>query len=156
LTFFSKFAKLNIFSPNQNMMNTNKLLVGALIGGVAYFLIGWILYGMVFMDTMAKMMPKMADIQREPDMIAMIIGNLVAGFLLAYIFEKWAGIRTFMGGLVAGATIGFLIAFGYDSVMHGTTNLMNWGAVILDSVIYTVMSGLAGGLIGWWLGYKRA
>ena len=25
-------------------MNTNKLLIGALLGGVAYFLLGWLLY----------------------------------------------------------------------------------------------------------------
>ena len=139
-------------------MNTNKLLIGALLGGVAYFLLGWLLYGMLFMDTMASMMPNMASIQRteaDMDWVPMIIGNLVAGFLLAYIFEKWASIRSFMGGLVAGATLGFLIAFGYDSIMHGVTNLMTWGGVILDSVIYAVMSGLAGGVIGWWLGYNR-
>ena len=139
-------------------MNTNKLLVGALLGGVAYFLLGWVLYGMLFAETMASMMPGMATVQRaeaDVNMVAMVVGNLVAGLLLAYIFEKWAAVRTFMGGLVAGATVGFLVAFGYDSVLHGVTTMATWSGVILDSVIYAVMSGVAGGLIGWWLGYNR-
>ncbi len=153
----TNFAKLNhIFSLKQNAMNTNKLLVGALLGGVAFFLSGWVLYEMVFKSILASMMTTIEGVNKSaPDMVAMIVGNLVFGLLFAYIFEKWAGIRTFMGGLVAGATIGFLIAFGYDSIMHGLTNLMSWGGVVLDSVIYAVMGGLAGGLIGWWLGYNR-
>ncbi|MBK9015068.1 MAG: hypothetical protein IPM82_13920 [Saprospiraceae bacterium] len=153
------FAKLNhIFSLKQNAMNTNKLLIGALLGGVAYFLLGWVLYGMLFMDTIASMMPGMAAVQRsdaDMDMVAMIIGNLSFGLLLAYIFEKWAGIRSFIGGLVAGATVGFLLAFGYDCILHGTTTMCSWNGVILDSVIFAVISGLAGGLIGWWLGYNQ-
>ncbi|MBI5917652.1 MAG: hypothetical protein HY842_19960 [Bacteroidetes bacterium] len=139
-------------------MNTNKLLVGALLGGVAYFLLGWVLYGMLFAETLASMMPGMAAVQRaqaDMDMVAMIVGNLVFGLLLAYIFEKWAGVRSFMGGMVAGATVGFLVALGYDSIMHGVTTMCSWGGVILDSVIFAVMSGVAGGLIGWWLGYNR-
>ncbi len=139
-------------------MNTNKLLVGALLGGVAYFILGWLLYGMLFKATFAKMCPNFAAVERaeaDMDMVAMIIGNLVAGLLLAYIFEKWANIRSFMGGLTAGATIGFLIALGYDSVLHGVTTLFSWSCVCFDAVIYAVISGLAGGLIGWWLGYNR-
>ena len=139
-------------------MDTKKLSLGALAGGLTYFLSGWLLYGILFANMLGSVIPGMKAIERQsgPDMVAMLIGNLVAGFLLAYIFEKWAGIRTFMGGAIAGATIGFLVALGYDSVMHGTTTLMTWGGVVLDSIIYAVMSGLAGGVAGWVLGYKRA
>ena len=139
-------------------MNTNKLLVGALLGGVAFFLLGWLFYGMLFTDTLASLMPEMAKIQRpgaEIDMVPMILGNLTTGLLFAYIFERWASVRSFMGGLVAGATIGFMLAFSVDCIWHATTNLMTWSGVILDSVIFTVMCGLAGGVIGWWLGYNR-
>lgn len=140
-------------------MNTNKLLVGSLLGGVAYFLLGWVLYGIIFKSTMESMMSSSASSvmksDADMDFVALIIGNLVAGFLLAYIFEKWASIRTFKGGLIGGAVLGFLIALSYDSVMLATTTLMTWGGVILDSVIYAIMGGLAGGVIGWWLGYKR-
>ncbi len=139
-------------------MNTNKLLIGTLIGGVAFFALGAILYGMLLKNTMAEMMPGAAGVMRadaDMNMVAMIVGNLAAAFLLAYIFERWAGIRSFMGGMVAGATIAGLIALSYDSMMHGTTTLMTWGGVILDTVVSAVMGGVAGGVIGWWLGYNR-
>jgi uncharacterized membrane protein YqhA len=139
-------------------MNTNKLLVGTLIGGVAFFLLGWVLYGMVFGKTLAELMPNMAAIQRpnmEYDMVAMVVANLALGFFLAYIFEKWASIRSFMGGLVAGATLFFVIAFAYDSIWHATTTVGSWGGTVLDAVISAVQGGLAGGVIGWWLGYNR-
>ena len=139
-------------------MNTNKLLFGTLIGGVAFFLLGWLLYDMVFSKTLADLMPGMADIQRpnkEYDMVAMVVASLAFGFLLAYIFEKWAVIRSFMGGLVAGATICFIMAIAYDSIWHATTTVGSWGGTALDAVISAIQGGIAGGVIGWWLGYNR-
>jgi hypothetical protein len=33
-------------------MNTNKFLIGGIIGGIAYFLIGWLVWGMLLMNFM--------------------------------------------------------------------------------------------------------
>lgn len=139
-------------------MNTNKLLVGGLIGGVAFFLLGWVLYGMLFGEMISSMMPNSAAVMRadgDMDMLILFLGNLATGFGLAYIFEKWANIRSFMGGLVAGAIIGLLFYFGFDAVLHATTTLATLNGIIVDTLIYTAMSGLAGGVIGWWLGFRR-
>ncbi len=36
-------------------METNKILLGGLAGGVAFFLLGWVIYGILLMDyTMAS------------------------------------------------------------------------------------------------------
>jgi hypothetical protein len=136
-------------------MNTNKLVLGTLIGGIAVFLSGWLLYGIVFANALASAMPKMHAAQKEPDMVAMLLGNMALAFLLAYVFERWAGIRTFIGGLIGGATIGLLAALGYDGMFHATTNLMTWNGLILDTLIFGAMCAIAGGVIGAWLGYNR-
>ncbi len=136
-------------------MNTNKLAIGALLGFVVYFLGGFLFYTIVFKDIMASSNPGMAGTQRDPDMAAIVIGNLAAAFLLAYIFEKWASIRTWMSGAVAGATIGGLYGLAYDSLIHGTSNLMTWKGVLADVIVYALLSALAGAVIGWYLGYKR-
>ena len=71
------------------------------------------------------------------------------------LFEKWASIRTWMSGAVAGATIGGLCALAFDSLIHGTSNLMTWKGVMADVIVYALLSTLAGAVIGWYLGYKR-
>ncbi|MBK8700402.1 MAG: hypothetical protein IPN29_13090 [Saprospiraceae bacterium] len=137
-------------------MNTKKFLVGALLGGIVAFMAGGMLYAVVFKDMLAEACPGLNAVSKDPpDMMAMIVGNLAMGTLLSYIFEKWAGIRTPLTGLTSGALIGALIAFSYDSMFHGTTTLMSWGGVILDTAIFAIVLGLTGAVVGWWLGFKR-
>ncbi len=136
-------------------MNTNRLLLGTLAGFFGYFMTGYLFYVVLFGDLLASTNPGMASIQAEPNMIAIIIGNLAAGFLLALIFERWAGIRLVFSGAIAGATIGLLMALGYDSMIHGTTTLMTWNGVLVDVFIYTCISAVAGALTAFGLSYKR-
>jgi hypothetical protein len=136
-------------------MNSTKLLLGTLAGFLGYFLSGYLLYNIVFANALASAMPNMHAAQSEPKMEALILSNLAAGFLLSWIFEKWAGIRTLSSGAIAGATIGALITLSYDCMFLGTTNLMTWSGVFLDMVIYGLCSAVAGALVGLTLGYKR-
>lgn len=137
-------------------MNSTKLLLGTLAGFLGYFLAGFMLYTVVFEKALASAMPGMANAQiAEPNMVAIVLANLAGAFLLAWIFEKWASIRTPVTGAINGGLIGFLIAFSYDLMFLGTTNLMTWGGVFLDAVIYGIVSAVAGALVGLTLGYKR-
>ena len=136
-------------------MNTNRLLLGTLAGFVGYFMGGFVLYTMVFKDMLASSNPGMAGVQSEPNMLALVVGNLAAAFLLAYIFEKWAGIRSLTSGALAGATIGALIALSYDSMINGTTTLMTWQGVFTDVLVYGLCSAIGGTLVAFGLSYKR-
>ena len=137
-------------------MNTKTIIAG-ILAGVAYFLLGGILYGMLLADTMASMAGSAKDVMRTPEQVAfpfLIIGNLFAGFLLAYIFGQWANISTPMGGLKAGAIIGFLAVSSFDCTLYATSNIMILQGILIDIVVFTVMSAIAGGVAGWWLGRK--
>lgn len=136
-------------------MNSTKLLLGTLAGFIGYFMGGFVMYTMVFKNALASAMPNMAAAQTEAKMEALVFGNLIASFLLAWIFERWASIRTVGTGAIYGGLIGFLIALSYDSMIHGTSNLMTWGGVFLDGIVYAIISAIAGALIGFTLGYKR-
>lgn len=136
-------------------MNTNKFLIGSLIGGTVAFMAGGLLYAVVFTKMLADLCPGMAAVQNDY-MVPLVVGNFATGTLLAYIFQKWASIRTWMAGGMAGATIGALMGLSFDSMMHGTTTLVSWGGVALDVVISAILWGVTGAVIGWWLGFKRA
>lgn len=135
----------------------NRVLLAALVGGVAFFLMGWLVWGILLMDMMREMCPGMAGIEKNPpDMVPLFLGNLVAGLFTALLFSRWAGINTFMGGLQAGAWVFGLIALSFDFTFMGTTTAMTWGGVVVDVVANTVVGAIVGGVVGWVLGYKRA
>lgn len=135
-------------------MQTNKLLLGTLAGGVTYFIAGFLLYGLLLMKFFEA--NSASDIMKDPmAWWALILGNLVWGFTLTYIFARWANISTFMGGLTAGALLGFLIALSVDLSMYGTSNISNLTATLVDPIVNGVMTGLTGGVIGWVLGMGK-
>lgn len=135
----------------------NRVLLAALAGGVAFFLMGWLVWGILLMDMMREMCPGMAGIEKNPpDMVPLFLGNLMAGLFTALLFSRWAGITTFMGGLIAGAWVFGLIALSFDFTFMGTTTAMTWGGVAVDVVANTVVGAIVGGVVGWVLGYKRA
>jgi len=135
----------------------NRVLLAALAGGIAFFLMGWLVWGILLMDTMREMCPGMASMEKNPpDMVPLFLGNLVGGLLMALLFSRWAGITTFMGGLMGGAWVSGLFALSMDLTFMGTTTMMTPGGVALDVVANIVVGAVVGGVIGWVLGYKRA
>lgn len=135
-------------------MKTSKLLLAGLVGGVVYFGLGFLIYGLLMKDAMAGMSSVMradADVQWW----AGILGNLVMGIFLAYVFARWAGVKTLVGGLMAGAIIGAFVASSYDLSMYAWTTMMDMKAMVMDIVMTTIMTSVAGGAVGWMLGMGK-
>ncbi|NND32024.1 MAG: hypothetical protein HKN76_05485 [Saprospiraceae bacterium] len=133
-------------------MNTQKFLIGSVVGGVVLFLMGFLFYVALlgsFFETHSSGGNYMKD---PPNFLFIILGNLATGALLSYIFTKWAGIKTAATGLQAGAVIGLLAGLGWDLLMFGTADLMDITGTIVDVIVYTIMMAVAGAAIGWYLG----
>jgi hypothetical protein len=134
-------------------MNTSKVLLGGLAGGVALFFLGWIIYGMLLMDFMSANGNQCA-MRPESDFVwwAMVVSCLSFGFFYALIFD-WANIATVGAGLKAGAILGALCALGASLNGYAmTTMYSNLTAIILDLAAATVMTSLAGAVIAWAMG----
>jgi uncharacterized membrane protein len=133
-------------------MNTQKILVAGLIGGIFSFLLGWLVFGIL----MKGMGPAgMACVHRpEGDFVywAIILSNLLYGIFLSYIFVQWASISTLQRGIVAGAIFGFFTCCTFDFGFYAMTTMYTIKDILMDIVINTIFSGLIGGVIGWWLG----
>lgn len=137
-------------------MDAKKFAIGTVVGGIAFFLLGWLLYGMLFMNYFEANAGPATGVNKESmNMAALFLGNLAMAALLTLIFLRWANISTFMGGLKAGALVGLLVALGLDLTMFGSTNIMTLNGMVMDVVVYTVMSAIAGGVIGWLLGMGK-
>lgn len=133
-------------------MNFKKLLIGGIAGGVAFFLLGWLIYGKLLMNFMATHTGTAGNLARtEMDYMFLIIGNLAMGFLFAYIFLK-ANVNTMANGLVTGGIIGALMSASVNCVMYATTNITSKTAMAADVAAMTVMCAVAGAIIGMVMG----
>lgn len=138
-------------------MNT-KVLLAALAGAVASFLLGWAVYGIAlkgFFD--AQMLESARGIMRtEPVIWAIFIGCLSWSTLQALVFSRWAGITTFKSGAMGGAWIGFLVSLGANFFSYGSMDAWNVTAAIVDPIVNILLGAVSGGVVGWVLGYGRA
>ncbi len=125
-----------------------KILKGTVLGGIAFFLLGWLIYGILLMDFMAANMNSCMNMP-EGKMVwwAMILSNLISALLLTLVL-KWSGARKILDGLKTGALFGLLygatIDLGYWSM---TTMFKNLGIMLADIGVTTVYWALVGLII---------
>lgn len=127
-------------------MNAKKLLIGGIVGGIGYFLLGWLLYGNLLIGYFKDHLGPIPDYYRQPPLIPyLIVGNLGLGFLLSYIFVK-AKINYFGSGFIVGGFVGFFMSFGGDFVQYSTTLLISRTYIIADVATFTVISAITGAI----------
>ena len=137
-------------------MNTNKILIASLAGGVVHFVLGYLIWETAFGGFFASNTGSATGLMKDPPVFwAIGIGSLAAGALLAVVYGRWASIKTFSMGATAGAIIGFLLGLSYDFISFGTTNAMSLTASVVDVVLSTIFMAVIGGVVGWTLGQVK-
>jgi hypothetical protein len=135
-------------------MNTNKFLLGGIIGGIASFLLGWLVWGTLLMNFMKENSNQTSGVFRSADEMvwwALIAGNLAMGFLLSFVLNK-AKINTAGGGAFTGAAVGLFTAIGVDCMMYAQVYLFNAKAMAVDVAASVIVSAIVGATIGWFNG----
>jgi hypothetical protein len=134
------------------MYSKNYLLAG-ILGGIVYFLLGWLIYGMLLMNYMEENAGLALGVNRVDMLFWSIgLGSLLYGFFLSYIFSCVGQVKTVGSGAKTGAWIGFLVAGAIDFTMYGTTNISTLNAVAVDILAATVMASITGTVVAWVLG----
>jgi hypothetical protein len=135
-------------------MDAKKFLTGTVVGGIAFFFLGYLIYGMALSSFFSAHAGPSAGEKKMEEIVwwALILGNLSSGALLTYIFLKWAHITSFGSGASAAAAIGFFMSLSMDLVRFATSNSFDLTASLTDVAVGTVMTALAGGAIGAALG----
>jgi hypothetical protein len=134
-------------------MNT-RVLVATVAGGAALFLFGFVMYDLILGAYMkGQMIPYPGLMNETPNFATLIIANIVWALLVALIFDRWATISTFIGGVIGGAMITFLMGLYFDLMNVSFMNLFNsLVPVVVDVIAFTIIGALAGGIIGAILG----
>ncbi len=137
-------------------MNTNKFIIGGIIGGVANFLLGWLVWGMLLLNFMNGHTTEAgkAVMRAEENTIwwALILANLVLGFLISYILNK-AGVMTAAAGAAMGAVVGLLMSAAIDLFNYAFMDLSDSSTpMIVDILASVVVTAIVGAIIGWYNG----
>jgi uncharacterized membrane protein YagU involved in acid resistance len=136
-------------------MKTDKIVIAAVLGAAAAFLMGFLTHGMLLTDFFEANQGTATGVMRgDTEMLwgPMIIGHLAWGMLFAVIYGRLANITTFADGAKTGALLGFLISLGYDMIMMGSTNILSKTGAAADIVLATIITAIMGGVVAWYLG----
>lgn len=134
-------------------METKKIVIGTLVAGVAFFFLGWLIYGIALAEMMHENCNScMARPMEEMIWWALIASNFVWGLLLTLILN-WSGSVTVGAGAKTAAIVGLLAGLGFDLNMYSMTTMFSGFTMIaIDCLAYLVMFAITGALTALVLG----
>jgi hypothetical protein len=133
-----------------------KAVYAIFASSAAGFFLGWLIFGIILAGFYKANTTVYEGLMKDPpQMWGFIIGNLSFGGLFVYIFQRWAGIKTFGKGFVAGMVISVLIFLSFDIFIYGSMNLFTFQVVVVDVLANTLLGGVMAGIAGLVLGMGK-
>ena len=121
-----------------------KCVTASVAGGLVYFVLGWIIYGMLIQDPNAA---------AEPTLWAIALGSLFLGAVLALVLS-WRGTTGAGDAFKASAGFGVLLGLAVGFSLMGTMEAsgLDTMTVLRDAVIGGLMYGVVGIVVAKLLG----
>ena len=134
-------------------MKIKKMLIAGTIGGVLFFLFGWLVYGILLKDYFFRNIGAAGHLDRiDIIMGTVFLGSLLQGFVYAYVFTR-ANVESLKDGMITGGILGFLMISAFDCMMYGTTLILSKHSLVADILASTSIAIVVGAIVGWVL-YK--
>lgn len=116
-----------------------KLVISTIVAGIVLFLLGWLFYGLLFMNYLSEYYAHLQRGAGDMKMWAIAVSCLLQGFFLSYFYPKFQkGGSPFGEGFKFGFWFGLFVSLPYMfSVWANMT--VSYKAVIVDAVIMFVM-----------------
>jgi hypothetical protein len=128
-------------------MNTQKLLIGTVVGAVYFWLIDWVLYTMVLSGLWS--MPE-GYMKESPDMLWMIIGYLIFAGAFTWIYNKGVGGDSrVMEAIRYAVALGVLFGFGWNLVWYSMSTGNPLSTYLIDGVVTIVKFGIGAIIIAY-------
>jgi hypothetical protein len=125
-----------------------KIFKGTIFGGTVYFILGWLVYGILLADfSQSNYNQCMNRPSAEMVWWAIILSNLVYALFLTLML-KWSGAARWTDGLKTGALFGLLFGVTSDLSFYSMTTMYNSiGSMLTDMVVMTAMAAVLGAVI---------
>jgi hypothetical protein len=130
-------------------MSTKRFVLATLAGGIALFVVGGVIYGVLTVSFFKANEGSAVGVMREtPDYVHLFLGQLVYGALLTVVIGKWAGQSGASAGLKMGAVLGALFGFAMNLTIFGVSNIQNITATLVDPFFAMIQLGIGGAVVG--------
>jgi hypothetical protein len=131
----------------------SKSIIAILVGSIAAFLLGWLVWGMLLAEYYKNNMIEYPGMMIDPPILwAIFIANVAGTALLVWLFGKM-GVNNMMSGFTNGAIIYFFISLSYAFMFY---SMMNWYAnttvMVVDIIVNALFGGIIGGIVGMLMG----
>jgi len=129
-------------------MDTKRILIGTLVGGVAMYVFGYLIFELVFGGFYARNVGSASGVLRDtPLQWAVALGSLSLAALVTLAIETRPGPLTIGKGFTTAAVVGFLLWLGVDLLRYGGTNVPNLTRTLVDPVLEIVRNGAVGVIV---------
>ncbi len=129
-----------------------KMLIGTVVGGVTFFLLGGLIYAVILGDFYEANLGSATGVLRElPIMWAMVVSQLGMAAVVTYVFLL-SDVASASNGLKTGAILGLLLGIAISFDLYSVTNWSNSTVAFVEPLVWVVRTALAGAAIGWVLG----
>lgn len=137
-----------MFELNFDHIIMKKILLSTLIGGVFNFLLGWLVYGILFASVTKQLAsPEVALISLKEEEIRLgylFLSCTMGALLMAFIFVKAGNINTWLAGAKTGAIIGLIMAAWINSSLYSMTKYFTFPGMLFDVALNTLMAAATG------------
>ncbi len=128
-------------------MDSKRLVIGTIVGGIALYVVGYIFWAMLFADFFEANAGSASGVVRDPQILwAGMVGALAYAMLLTMAIESQSG-SGFMSGAKVGAVVGMLVWMTADFTLYGLQNVNNLTGTIADTALELVRGGICGAVI---------
>jgi hypothetical protein len=132
-----------------------KVLLAAIGGAIASFLLGWLVYGLILMDYYTSHMTSYEGLTKDPPALwAIFMGGLCWSLLVAWLWDKM-GTNTIMQGFINGAVFSLLISLTFDLYIYANMNLYQGTVLVVDVIVGTIFGAIVAAIIAWILGMGK-
>ena len=129
-------------------MDTKRFVIGTLVGGIALFVVGYLMFSLAFAGFYRANAGAATGVDRDGELIwATVLGSLSYAALIIFAMANRTGLATVGTGAKIGAIVGFLLWFTADFVFYGITNVANLTRTIVDPLLEIVHGGIGGAVI---------
>lgn len=128
-------------------MDGKRLLTGAVVGGIAMFGLGWLVFNLAFGSFYEASSSLPASAVRDTGILWAWVAGSVSLAVLVTFAVTWARSTSFGSGFKVGATVGFLLWLGVDLLRYSRIDDLNLTVTILDPILEIVRTGLVGGIL---------
>ena len=128
-------------------MTLQRLALGTVVGGLVLFILGYLVYGVLFASFFATNVGTATGVTREPfNFVVLLVGQLAFAAILTMIFG-WGSVRSAGQGAKIGALAGLFFFLGIDLTMYATTNVQNLAASLVDPLLAALLFAVCGAVI---------